>query len=73
MLNKITTKRDSPIKKAIEILNKYVEIKIVLVIDQKSRLVGTITDGDVRRGLLRGLNVHDNVERIMHKNFKFLI
>jgi dTDP-glucose pyrophosphorylase len=43
-------------------------IKIIMVVDQSGRLVGTISDGDVRRGLLKGLNVNSQIESIIHKN-----
>lgn len=60
-------KINTPIKVAIERLNK-VGIKIVLVLDDDSRLLGTISDGDFRRGILSGLSLEDTVEKIMNKN-----
>jgi dTDP-glucose pyrophosphorylase len=39
---------------------------LALVVDGEGRLLGTVTDGDVRRGLLRGLRLADPVERVMH-------
>jgi len=40
---------------------------IVLVTDKDQRLVGTVTDGDVRRGLLRGLSLTDAVTEVMNR------
>jgi len=40
-------------------------LQIVLLLDPKERLAGTITDGDIRRGLLRGLALGDSVSEIM--------
>jgi len=40
---------------------------IVLVADSGDHLLGTVTDGDVRRGLLRGLSLTDRVEEVMNK------
>lgn len=40
-------------------------MQIALVVDDQSRLVGTLTDGDVRRGLLRGLELTSLVEPIV--------
>ncbi len=40
---------------------------IALVVDGQGRLLGTVTDGDVRRGMLRGLRLEDPVERVMHR------
>jgi len=45
-----------------------VSIKIVLVVNDAGELEGTISDGDIRRGLLRGLNLKSPVESIIHHN-----
>ena len=42
------------IKDVIETIERAVA-KVALVVDGNGRLLGTVTDGDVRRGLLRGL------------------
>ncbi len=41
---------------------------VALVVDTGGHLLGTVTDGDVRRGLLRGLRLEDRVEQVMHPN-----
>ncbi|MDC0393510.1 nucleotidyltransferase family protein [Candidatus Pelagibacter sp.] len=43
-------------------------IKIALVVDKKDKLLGTLTDGDIRRGLLRGLDLKSSIEDIFYKN-----
>ncbi len=43
---------------------------IVLVVDQQTRLRGVLTDGDIRRALLRGHQMHDQVEHVMNVNFQ---
>ena len=45
-----------------------VSIKIVLVVNDAGELQGTISDGDIRRGLLRGLNLKSPIESIIHHN-----
>lgn len=40
--------------------------KIVVIVDGQNRVHGTITDGDVRRGLLHGVGLEEPVTRIMH-------
>ena len=45
-----------------------VAIKIVLVVNELGVLAGTISDGDVRRGLLDGLNMSSPVTSIVHRN-----
>lgn len=47
-------------------------VQIVFVVDQHESLLGTITDGDIRRALLRGVTLEANVEQIMFRNFRSL-
>jgi CBS domain-containing protein len=42
------------------------------VVDQKGVLQGTLTDGDIRRGFLKGLELSDAVEKFMSPSFHFL-
>ena len=50
---------------AIVILNKSI-IKLVIITDKK-KLLGTITDGDIRRALLNGENLQSKCSIIMNK------
>jgi dTDP-glucose pyrophosphorylase len=58
---------DSNIEQVIHVLNN-VALKIVLVTDSHGVLIGTISDGDIRRGLLKGLNLISPIESIIHHN-----
>ncbi len=58
---------NATIAEAIRNLDKT-GIKIVLVTNQSGALEGTISDGDVRRGLLKGLDVNSAVKEIVHQN-----
>jgi dTDP-glucose pyrophosphorylase len=42
-------------------------LQIALVVDAERRLVGTVTDGDVRRALLRGIALDTAVAEIMNR------
>lgn len=42
-------------------------VQIALVVDESKTLVGTITDGDIRRGLLKGLTLDDSIESIVFR------
>ena len=44
--------------------------QIALVVDEQQRLVGTLTDGDIRRGLLHGETLEAKAERLMNRNFR---
>ena len=45
-----------------------VAIKIVLVANETGVLEGTISDGDIRRGLLKGLDMNSPIASIIHRN-----
>ena len=63
-------KRKSKISDAIKILQKNI-IKLVIIVDRE-KLVGIITDGDVRRGLIKKLSLDDNCEDLMNKKPIFI-
>lgn len=47
-------------------------VMTLLVTDGSSRMVGTLTDGDVRRALLRGVRLDSPVAEAMFCDFRFL-
>jgi dTDP-glucose pyrophosphorylase len=60
-------KPDVPIREALATLDNSA-LQIILLLDAKGRLVGTVTDGDVRRALLRGVDLGEPIERISNPN-----
>jgi dTDP-glucose pyrophosphorylase len=56
----------SSIRQAIQVLNET-SLKIVLVTDLAEALVGTISDGDIRRGLLSGLDLTSKIDSVVHR------
>jgi dTDP-glucose pyrophosphorylase len=57
----------STIEQVIRNLDQ-VAIKIVLVVNERGELEGTISDGDVRRGLLKGLDLASPITNVVHRN-----
>lgn len=57
----------STIEQAIRNLDR-VAIKIILVVNEKNEFEGTISDGDIRRGLLNGLEFQSSISSVIHKN-----
>ena len=41
-------------------------LQIIIVVSEDGRLLGTLTDGDIRRGLLRGLEMNSPVKGVIH-------
>lgn len=57
----------------ISLNNKDVDTQSLLVVDANHRLVGSLTDGDIRRGLISGSNLSDSVCSVMNTAFKYII
>ncbi|WAM37239.1 nucleotidyltransferase family protein [Caldicellulosiruptor acetigenus] len=63
----ISVDRGIKIIEALKILNDTGK-GILLVIDENEKLIGTLTDGDIRRALLKGYKLEDKIEDIVHYN-----
>ena len=57
--------------KAISVIENG-HVQFAFVVDDKQRLIGTVTDGDIRRALLRGSSLDTPVGSIMFKDFRSL-
>ncbi|MBF0450248.1 MAG: nucleotidyltransferase family protein [Candidatus Magnetomorum sp.] len=55
------------IRVAIEKIEKGL-VQIALVVDEKNSLLGTVTDGDIRRGILKGIPIEEKVNKIMNNS-----
>jgi dTDP-glucose pyrophosphorylase len=61
------------IRDALQVIDEQGLIANVLfVVDSGGKLIGTLTDGDIRRGLLKGETLASFVSAVINKNFKFL-
>ena len=45
---------------------------VLFVLNEKKQMVGTLTDGDSRRALIKGASMNDQVSTIMHQNFNYV-
>jgi len=55
---------ETTILKTIELIDAS-SMQIALVVDGNNRLLGTVSDGDVRRGILKGVQLNEPVQHIM--------
>ena len=46
--------------------------QIALVVDGEGKLEGTLTDGDIRRGLLFGKKLTTTVDQLMNRNYRYV-
>ena len=65
---KCITSEDGDIRKAISTIEKG-GLRIALIIDKDKKLVGTICDGDIRRGLLKGFTLDSPLSNIVKRNY----
>jgi dTDP-glucose pyrophosphorylase len=43
-------------------------LQIALIISSEGTLIGVITDGDIRRGLLRGISINGSIEEVVYRD-----
>ena len=55
------------IKEALKVIDKGA-IRIALVVDENNKLLGTLSDGDIRRGLLKNYTLDDSIKDLYFKN-----
>ena len=67
MMIKTSLQERATITDAITDLNNS-HAKIALVLSQDGKLLGTITDGDIRRGLLKGLDLNSPITSIINRD-----
>jgi dTDP-glucose pyrophosphorylase len=63
--------KTATIKEAIERIDKS-GMQIAIIVGDRNKLLGIVTDGDVRRGILRGLSLDESVQEIMNRKPKFV-
>lgn len=64
---KVLLSPSTPIIKAIEIIDAGA-LQIALVVSEEGCLLGTLTDGDIRRGILKGISLNNPVSQVMNNN-----
>jgi len=62
---------DSSLKDGLICINQISDgVLCLFVLDNNKRLIGTLTDGDIRRSLIRGDKLEDPIVTAMEKNFQ---
>lgn len=62
----------STVKQALSMLNELSQDAILFVVDENVNLMGSLTDGDIRRGLLNNFNIESNIDEIIQPNPRFV-
>jgi dTDP-glucose pyrophosphorylase len=70
MKKDLTIKSDATIKEAMKALSRSAanetQKAVLLVIDEEKRLIGTITDGDIRRYILDGQDLQGTIAKVFN-------
>lgn len=73
-MNQYIINQDATIKDALVVINEIIhEGESLLVVDDEKHMVGSLTDGDIRRGLIGGAQLSDLVSKVMHRSFKYIL
>tara|TARA_B100001989_G_C24474839_1_gene431205 strand:- start:5 stop:1048 length:1044 start_codon:yes stop_codon:yes gene_type:complete len=64
-------KENQTIEEALKKINEN-GINFIMVISKEDKLSGVLTDGDLRRQFLKGINIKEKVSIVINKNFIFI-
>ncbi len=64
-------KKDNSIKAALKLLNKL-KYKCLILTENNNRLFGTLTDGDIRRALLKKISINEKASKAVNKKPFFI-
>ena len=62
----------SKVKQALLLLNELSQDAILFVVDSDDKLIGAITDGDVRRGLIKGFTIDNYIDEIIQEALEMI-
>ncbi len=71
-ITKYTITKNACIKDALIYLDKLSDDVLTLFVMDGKRMIGTLTDGDVRRALIRDIPLNTSIEQVMNTRFKFI-
>jgi dTDP-glucose pyrophosphorylase len=63
---------NASILEALKRINELPDSLTLLVTREDDKLLGTLTDGDIRRGFIKGLTLSDPISKFMSVSFKYI-
>ena len=67
-IKEIIIKQNSSIKEALKIISNNEE-RVCFVVDKNNKLIASLSDGDIRQGLLKDINTKDKISKVYNKNY----
>lgn len=71
LVDKYCVQVDATIKDAMEAIDRNLTGG-VFIVDENKRVIGVVTDGNIRRAILNGHSIYDGVKDIYTTNFKYV-
>ena len=62
---------DTSLSQALTNLDELINEKVLFVVDKENKLLGSITDGDIRRSLLKNNSINKTIESVYEPSPKF--
>ena len=62
---------NSSVRDVLERLDNLASDAIIFLVDESDKMIGSITDGDIRRGLIKGLSLEDELTKFIQSNPKY--
>ena len=72
LLNNHIIFENEPVRSALTKLNKLASDAILFVVNEKKKLIGSLTDGDLRRGFINNLDFNDSILKFIQKSPVFI-
>jgi dTDP-glucose pyrophosphorylase len=67
-----TINANAPISACLELMGLPGHLRTVFVLNMDNAIIGSISDGDIRRGFLKGLTLSDSCDKFAFDDFKFI-
>ncbi len=63
----VLVKSDTSLREALKQMDKAA-LQVLIVVDDEDKLLGIVTDGDVRRAIVNEIDFKEPVKKVMSKN-----
>ncbi len=71
-MKKLLINKNISLKEAIDKLNEL-GTKALVISDKNQRLLGTLSDGDIRKAIIKGCNLNDPIKGLFNENPKYVV
>jgi len=66
-IEKLFVSPETSIKETMRVID-YGAVRTALIVDASQKLIGIVTDGDIRRGILAGIDIEESISKVMNPN-----